>query len=258
MNDSEAGPARFNVYITSLCRESHAAAILTHDRDRKEPVLRVQFMDILQEISGFVQKGRVKNVEERTRQALAEGIGPQQILDEGLLAGMSAIGEKFRRDEVYVPEVLLAARAMNAGTEMLRPLLAEKGAEKRGKAVLGTVRGDQHDIGKNLVRIMMEGKGIEVIDLGVNVPPEKFIETARDGNADIIGCSALLTTTMGVMKEVVQQAEAAGLRDRVKIMVGGAPVSQSFCDEIGADCYTEDAASAADAALAYLTEKKGA
>ncbi|AUS97901.1 5-methyltetrahydrofolate--homocysteine methyltransferase [Clostridium thermosuccinogenes] len=205
-------------------------------------------MSLLEEISQFLQQGRAKNVKELVQKAIDEGMDAKTILEEGLLAGMSVIGEKFKNNEVYVPDVLIAARAMNAGTEILKPLLAASGVKAVGKVVIGTVKGDLHDIGKNLVRMMMEGKGLEVIDLGVDVPPEKFINAAKEHNAQIIACSALLTTTMGEMKNVVEAAKVAGIRDKVTIMVGGAPVTDSFCKNIGADIYTPDAASAADEA----------
>jgi len=202
-------------------------------------------MSILTEIGNALEKGKKKLVVQYVQQALEEGIAPQQILTEGLMPGMDRVGIKFRADEIFVPEVLVAARAMNAGAALLKPLLAEEGVESRGKMVIGTVKGDLHDIGKNLVKMMVEGKGLEVIDLGVDVAPEAFIQAAVEQNADIIACSALLTTTMPVMEEVVKAAEAAGIRDRVKIMIGGAPVTQEYCDAIGADYYTDDAASAA-------------
>lgn len=173
----------------------------------------------------------------------------KDILDDGLLDGMGIIGVKFKNNEVFVPEVLVAARAMNAGAELLKPLLAEAGIKSTGKVCIGTVKGDLHDIGKNLVKMMMEGKGLEVIDLGTDVEPERYVQTAVNEGCQVICCSALLTTTMGVMKDVVAASESAGIRDKVKIMVGGAPVTQSFCEQIGADCYTPDAATAADAAV---------
>ncbi len=210
-------------------------------------------MSILQEISEFLQKGRAPIVKEKVQAALDEGISPKVILEEGLLAGMGAIGVRFKNNEVFVPEVLIAARAMNMGAQVLKPYLAEAGVESKGTAILGTVKGDLHDIGKNLVRMMLEGKGIDVIDLGTDVAPEAFIDAALEHNAKIICCSALLTTTMGEMKNVVDCAIARGVRDQVKIMVGGAPVTQEFCDSIGADCYTSAAASAADAALAFCS-----
>lgn len=162
---------------------------------------------------------------------------------------MGIIGDKFKNNEVYVPEVLIAARAMNAGTEILKPHLAESGVQAKGKVVIGTVRGDLHDIGKNLVKMMMEGKGLEVIDLGVDVSPEQFIAAYKENNADIIACSALLTTTMNEIKNVVDACVKEGIRDQVTIMIGGAPVTQAFCDSVGADIYAPDAASAADAAV---------
>ena len=206
-------------------------------------------MDIFEEISAFVQQGRAKNVKELVEKALNDGAPAKEILEKGLLLGMSIIGGKFKNNEVYVPEVLVAARAMNGGMEVLKPAMVASDIESRGKAVLGTVKGDLHDIGKNLVKIMMEGKGIEVIDLGVDVSPEKFIQSAIDNDADIICCSALLTKTMGVMMDVVLLADEKGIHGKVKIMVGGAPVTQNFCEKIGADYYTADAASASDAAL---------
>ena len=187
------------------------------------------------------------------QQALDEGLSPQQILTEGLLPGMDRVGTKFRNDEIFVPEVLVAARAMNADTEILKPLLAETGGVSKGKAVIGTVKGDLHDIGKNLVKMMIEGKGIEVIDLGVDVAPESFVQAATEHSADIVCCSTRLTTTMPVIGEVVEAFKAAGTRDKVKIMVGGAPVTKEFCESIGADYYTGDAASAAICAAEILS-----
>ncbi|HBU12763.1 MAG TPA: cobalamin-binding protein [Clostridiales bacterium] len=209
-------------------------------------------MSVYDELSAFVQQGRAKNVKELVAAALEEGKPAKEILSDGLLAGMSIIGEKFKNNEVYVPEVLIAARAMNAGIEILKPAMAEGDVDAKGKVILGTVKGDLHDIGKNLVKIMMEGKGITVIDLGVDVPPEKFVEAAIAENAGVIACSALLTTTMSVMKDVVEEVEKQGMKGKIKVMVGGAPVTQNFCDTIGADCFTADAASASDAALAIL------
>ena len=205
--------------------------------------------ELMNEIGAALEKGKRKLVVQYVQQAIDEGVPAQQILSEGLLPGMDRVGVKFRNNEIFVPEVLVAARAMNAGAELLKPLLAEAGAVSAGKIVLGTVKGDLHDIGKNLVKMMMEGKGLEVIDLGNDVAPETYVQTAIDQGCQIICCSALLTTTMGMMEEVVKKAGEAGIRDKVKIMVGGAPVTQTFCDQIGADCYTPDAASAADAAV---------
>ncbi len=206
-------------------------------------------MNILLEISENLQKGKAKVVKELVQNAVDSGIPAAQILNEGLLSGMNIIGEKFKINEVYVPEVLVAARAMNMGMQVLKPLLIEDGVKSTGKVCIGTVQGDLHDIGKNLVKMMMEGKGLEVVDLGTDVSPEAFVNTAIEQNCRIICCSALLTTTMEVMADVVKQAEAAGIRDKIKIMVGGAPVTEEFCKQIGADKYTSDAASAADAAV---------
>ena len=208
-------------------------------------------MSVLNEISENLQKGKAKIVKELVQQAIDEGIPAQEILEQGLLSGMNVIGEKFKKNEVFVPEVLVAARAMNQGAALLKPFLSESGVESVGKVCIGTVKGDLHDIGKNLVKMMMEGKGLEVIDLGTDVAPETYVKTAIEQNCQIICCSALLTTTMPVMGEVVKEAEKAGIRDKVKIMVGGAPVTETFCEQIGADKYTTDAASAADAAVAF-------
>lgn len=206
-------------------------------------------MSICLEISENLQKGKAKIVKELVRKAVDDGLPAAQILNEGLISGMTVIGEKFKNNEVYVPEVLIAARAMNMGVQILKPLLIEDGVQSTGKVCLGTVQGDMHDIGKNLVKMMMEGKGIEVVDLGTDVAPETFVNTAIEQNCQIICCSALLTTTMEVMADVVKCAENAGIRDKVKIMVGGAPVTEDFCNKIGADKYTSDAASAADVAV---------
>ena len=204
--------------------------------------------EILTRISEELQKGRAKVVKELVEEALKDEVSAAVILNQGLMAGMDIIAEKFKNNEVYVPEVLIAARAMNAGTETLKPYLAESGAKPIGKALIGTVKGDLHDIGKNLVRMMFEGKGIEVVDLGVDVSPEKFVETQKAEKADIIALSALLTTTMEEMKSTVDAFIAAGLRDEVIIMVGGAPVTEKSRMIAGADLYTADAASAAEAA----------
>ena len=205
----------------------------------------------MNEISLQLQAGKAKVVKNLVQQALDEGISAKTILEEGLLEGMAVVGEKFKNNEIFVPEVLVAARAMNMGTALLKDKLAESGVQAKGKACIGTVKGDLHDIGKNLVKMMMESQGLEVIDLGVDVSPERFVQTAKEQNCQIICCSALLTTTMSVMGDVVKAAENAGIRDQVKIMVGGAPITQSFCDEIGADAYTPDAASAADKAMEF-------
>ena len=213
---------------------------------------RYGMADIYGEISENLQNGKHAVVVELVKRAIDEGLPTQKILDEGLLAGMAIIGDKFKKNEVFVPEVLIAARAMNKGAEILKPLMAEAGVSAKGRAVIGTVKGDLHDIGKNLVKMMMEGRGIETIDLGVDVPANRFIEAAKENNASIVCCSALLTTTMGEMKNVVDAVKASELAGRVKIMVGGAPVTQSYCDQIGADSYAPDAATAAEAALAFI------
>jgi len=207
----------------------------------------------LQEISLQLQAGKAKIVKTLVQQAIDEGIPAQQILDEGLLAGMNIVGIKFKNNEVFVPEVLVAARAMNQGAALLKPLLAQDGVKASGRVCIGTVQGDLHDIGKNLVKMMMESKGLEVIDLGTDVAPETYIRTAMEENCQVICCSALLTTTMGIMEDVVKAAEAAGIRDTVKIMIGGAPVTEEFCRQVGADAYTPDATSAAETAVAVCS-----
>lgn len=206
-------------------------------------------MSVLQELSLNVEKGKRKVVPGLVQQALDEGIDPNVILNEGMIDAMSRVGEAFRDGKIFVPEMLIAAKAMQAGVATLKPALAAGGAVSRGKIILGTVAGDLHDIGKNLVGMMLESAGFEVIDLGVDVADEAFMK-AYDENPDtrIICLSALLTTTMPAMRSAVAKINAAPWRDKVKVMVGGAPITQAFCDEIGADCYTTDAASAAEAA----------
>ncbi len=202
----------------------------------------------LHELADNIIKGKKNPAAELTQQALAEGIGPQSIITDGLIAGMAVVGEKFKKNEFYVPEVLIAARAMKECMAILQPLLAGAGVKPVGTVVVGTVKGDLHDIGKNLVAMMLQGNGFEVVDLGVDVSPEKYIEAAKEKNADVIALSALLTTTMPSMKQVVDALEAAGVRGQFKVMIGGAPVTQKFSDEIGADGYAPDAASAVDLA----------
>ncbi len=203
-------------------------------------------MALLEEISENLQAGQAQKVKDLVQQALDEGLSVSEILNDGLLLGMGIIGAKFKRNEVYVPEVLIAARAMHWGMEVLQPLLEGAGVEPIGKVVLGTVKGDLHDIGKNLVGMMLRGAGFEVIDIGIDVSPEKFVETAKENGAAIVACSALLTTTMPQMKNVVEAVHSAGIP--IKVMIGGAPVTQDYADEIGADGYAPDAASAADLA----------
>ena len=199
-------------------------------------------------ISEKLQAGRAKEVVALVQQALDEGIPSQKILEEGLMAGMAVVGIRFKNGEAFVPEVLVAARAMNKGAALLKPYLAKEGTRATGRVCLGTVQGDSHDVGKNLVKMMLESKGLEVIDLGTDVPPDAFVKTAQEQDCAVICCSALLTTTMEVMRDVVKAAESAGIKGRVKIMIGGAPITQAFCDEIGADFYTPDAARCADVA----------
>ena len=212
-------------------------------------------MTIIEEISEAIEKGKVKIVKELVPAAIEQGHSAQEILNDGLLHGMSIVCDRFTRNEAFVPEVLVSARAMNKGTELLKPLLAAEGSQPIGKVCIGTVQGDLHDIGKNLVKLMLESKNIEVIDLGVDVPPEKFVQTVIDEKCDICCCSSLLTTTMPMMEEVVKAMKAAGIRDQVKIMVGGAPVTQEYCDQIGADYYTDDGASCANKAKEILLAK---
>lgn len=199
---------------------------------------------VLQDINQALQRGDVNGVKQGVQEALDNNLEPRQILVDGLLSAMEVIGVKFKNNEVFVPEVLIAARAMNAGMELLEPKLVETGVKPIGNVVLGTVKGDLHDIGKNLVRMMFEGVGLTVFDLGVDVSAEKFVEAIQEHDPEIVGLSALLTTTMGEMKKVIQAIEDAGLRDKVRIMVGGAPVTSKFAQEIGADLYAKDAAEA--------------
>ena len=206
-------------------------------------------MELLDQISERLQKGRADEVRLLVQQAIDEGISAQTILQEGLISGMGIIGERFKKNEVFVPDILAAARAMNQGLRFFKPLLAADGVKAVGRVCIGTVRGDLHDIGKNLVKMMMEGRGLEVVDLGTDVAPERFVQAAKEQDCQVICLSALLTTTMGVMEEVVRAAEAAGIRNSVRIMVGGAPVTEAFCRQIGADAYTPDAVTAADIAV---------
>lgn len=211
-------------------------------------------MPNMDEISSFLQQGRTPKIKMLVQQALDDGIEPKEILEQGLLSGMTVIGDKFKKNEIFVPEVLMAAKAMNAGLEILRPHLVSSGVQAKGTVVIGTVKGDQHDIGKNLVKMMLEGKGLTVIDLGVDVSAAAFFNAAVEHKANVVCCSALLTTTMHEMKNVVELFKEKSMRESVKIMVGGAPVTESFCCSIGADCYTPDAASAADAALQFCMQ----
>ena len=212
-------------------------------------------MSILEEISEFLQKGKRKNVKALIEQALEEGIDPKIILKEGLMSGMSIIGGKFKREEVFVPDVMMAARAMNVGLSILEPKLVEAGNEPIGRVVIGTVQGDHHDIGKNLTAMLLKGAGFEIYDMGVDVSAEAFLEKAEEVNADIIGLSALLSTTMSQMKEVIDLLKEKNLRDKYIVMIGGAPITNEFAEEIGADYYTPDAASAAEVAKKAVESK---
>ena len=209
-------------------------------------------MSTIQEISEFLQKGRSKNVKALVQQALDEGTDPREILNDGLLSAMTIVGTKFKNNEVFVPEVLVAARAMNAGLSVLEPKLVEVGNEPVGKAVIGTVKGDLHDIGKNLVVMMFKGIGFEVYDVGIDASAETFVDKAEEVGADVIGMSALLTTTMPAMQDCIDLLNERGLRSKYIVMIGGAPVNDEFARKIGADYYTEDAASAAEVAKAAV------
>lgn len=208
------------------------------------------------QICDLLQRGRVKDVKRLVEEALESGMDPKVILNEGLLEGMSIIGGKFKNNEVFVPEVLVAARAMTAGLSVLEPKLIEVGNEPVGKAVIGTVKGDLHDIGKNLVAVMLKGAGFEVVDLGTDVEPDDYVDKAEEVGADIIAMSALLTTTMPEMKEVIDVLEEKGLRDKYIVMVGGAPVTAGYAEKIGADYFTPDAGSAAEVAKKAVLNKK--
>ncbi|MDR3307780.1 MAG: corrinoid protein [Coriobacteriales bacterium] len=210
-------------------------------------------MTIYDDISTSVQTGKKNDVEKLVQQAISEGLPAQDILSNGLMAAMDIIGPKFKNNEIFVPEVLIAARAMNAGTALLKPLLAKEGTASRGKALIGTVKGDMHDIGKNLVRMMVEGKGIEVTDLGVDVTSEAFIEYIKShDDLQLVCFSALLTTTLPALEAAVKAVVDAGLTSQVKVLVGGAPVTQEFANQIGAHGYAPDAASAAEKAVELL------
>ena len=222
------------------------------EQNRAEQVLSHEDDEILTAMSEALLHGRKNRVASLCAKALEAGTDPQVIIQRGLIPGMDRLGEEFSAGRAFVPEMLMGGRCMNAAMELLKPRLTGDVTKSAGRVVLGTVRGDLHDIGKNLVRIMMEGAGLEVIDLGVDAAPEDFVRTAIEKDCDLIACSSLLTTAMHEMRSVVRLAEEAGIRDRVKIMVGGAPITQNFCEEIGADAYTDDAAEAARVALRLL------
>ncbi len=213
-------------------------------------------MEILDNIAKSLMAGDDKKITEQVTQAMEEGIPSTRILDDGLIAGMNVVGARFRNHEMFLPEVLLSARAMTAGVALLKPLLIAEDVPSRGKVVLGSVQGDLHDIGKNLVGIMLEGAGFEVVDLGVDVPPEKFVEAAVSEEASVVGLSALLTTTMDVMKSVVDLVGEEGLSNQMKVIVGGAPLSEEFARSIGADGYAYDAANAVERVLSMVEGKR--
>jgi len=210
-------------------------------------------MSIITEISTILQAGKTKLLTEKVREALNEGFSAQEILNDGLLKGMAEVGVKFKANDIFVPEVLMAARALNKGTEILREKLVQEGAKPIGKVVIATVKGDMHDIGKNLVKMMLQGTGFEVVDLGVDISENAIVEAVKENQPDILCLSALLTTTMNQQGVVIEALKNASLRDKVKVMVGGAPVTQAFCDEIGADVYTADAASCAQVAKTFVS-----
>ena len=204
--------------------------------------------DKMRRIAEKLYRGDIEAVAELVQDALDAGAAPGEVLNDGLLAGMDKVGQDFKAGDLFVPEVLFAARAMQAGMDVLRPLLADTETASAGKYVLGTVKGDLHDIGKNLVRMMLEGAGFEGVDLGIDIEPSAFVNAVREHKPDVVGMSALLTTTMTQMKETIDALEEAGLRDSVKVMVGGAPVTDAFAEQIGADAYAPDAATAVDVA----------
>ncbi len=206
----------------------------------------------LENISLSLQKGKAKDVKVLVQEALDNNVTPKTILNEGLIKGMGIIGAKFKNNEVFVPEVLVAARAMNAGLEILRPVLVQEGVKPIGKALICTVQGDLHDIGKNLVKIMLEGQGFDCVDLGVDVSADTIVSAIKEHNPNVLCLSALLTTTMDYQKIIIEAIEEAGLRDKVKILVGGAPVTDSFAQKIGADGYSADAASASELAVKII------
>ena len=211
-------------------------------------------MTIFEEIAGDVQKGKASSVEGLTQKALSQKISAEDILNKGLVAGMQVISEQFKNNEIFIPEVLISARAMNSGLRILKPLLAESKVESKGKVVIGTVKGDLHDIGKNIVAMLLQGAGFDVIDLGADVPKERFLESVKKEKADILGMSALLTTTMLYMKETIDALQDEGLRQTVKVIIGGAPVTDSFASQIQADGYAPDAASAVDLSKRLLED----
>jgi 5-methyltetrahydrofolate--homocysteine methyltransferase len=212
----------------------------------------MKMSEILSELSTAVIEGNLDDIEELTQDALDDGLDAKQILDQGLMPGMDHVGVEFKAGNMFVPEVLRSARAMQGSMTIIKPLLAAAGSKMTGKVLLGTVKGDLHDIGKNLVAMMCEGAGFEVKDLGKDVEPETFVEAVKEFEPDVLGMSALLTTTMRTMEHTIKALEEAGVRDKVKIIIGGAPVTQAFSDQIGADGYASNAASAADLAKKFV------
>ncbi len=210
----------------------------------------------LERIAEGVIKGEIENVAELTRRFVDEGVDVMEIINKGLMSGMNVVGERFKAGDMFVPEVLMSAKAMSAGMEIVKPLIVGGALPSRGRIILGTVKGDLHDIGKKLVGMIMESAGIEVIDLGIDVAPEKFAESVKEKNPNVLGMSALLTTTMLAMKDTIEVLEEEGLRDRIKIIVGGAPVTMEFAEEIGADGWAPDAVSAKDLVLKLIEESK--
>jgi methylmalonyl-CoA mutase cobalamin-binding domain/chain len=214
--------------------------------------------EILQGLFDNTLVGNAPTVKELTEQGLADGLGPEKLLYDALIPSLEEVGARFERGDFFVPEMLIAARAMQGALDILRPLLAETGAKPIGTFVMGTVKGDVHDIGKNLVNIMLEGAGFTVYDLGVNVPPEKFVEQVQQHEPDIVGFSAFLTTTMPMFKANINALEKSGLRDKVIVMVGGAPVTQQYADAVGADGYAADASTAVRMAKALIENRRTA
>ena len=211
-------------------------------------------MKIFEEIADEVQKGNSESVEELTKKALSQDISAEDILNNGLVAGMNIVSEKFKNNEIFIPEVLISAKSMYSGLGIIKPLLAEANVQSKGKVVIGTVKGDLHDIGKNIVAMLLQGAGFDVVDLGADVPKEKFLEFVKNERVDILGMSALLTTTMIYMKETIEALKNAGLRENVKVIIGGAPVTESYAAQIDADGYAPDAASAVDLTKRLLGE----
>ncbi len=207
----------------------------------------------LQALAEAVINGDRDEVARLAQEAVDEGVDPESIVNDGLIVGMDEVGRRFKANEFYVPEVLIAARAMHGGMDIVKPLLAESGIEPRGQVLIGTAQGDLHDIGKNLVAMMLEGGGYEVVDIGVDVSPDQFVEAISEHSPNVVAMSALLTTTMPAMKDTIEALDAAGIRDQIKVMIGGAPVTQDYADEIGADGYAPDAASAVDLAADLMS-----